>query len=111
LGFLEGDFSGGRHFTAQKQQILRENWEQYAVKLDNYMFRPYWPSSGCLQENLRSYYIHCAHTWCRDLYIRALLRNVISISGGMLWLARAYHQRCCLQATSLVLLPQSVNTV
>jgi hypothetical protein len=26
------------------------------------------PSSGCLQENLRSYYIHCARTWCRDLY-------------------------------------------
>jgi len=25
--------------------------------LDNYMFRLYWPSSGCLPEKLRSYYI------------------------------------------------------
>jgi len=49
--------------------------------LDNYMFQP---SSGCLQENLRPYHIHCARMWCRDLYIRALLRNVISICGGML---------------------------
>ena len=54
--------------------------------VDTKCFGLYWPSSGCLQENLRSYYIYYARTWCRDLYIRALLRNVISICGGMLWL-------------------------
>jgi len=37
----------------------------------NYMFRHLWPSSGFLQENLWSYYIYCARTWWRDLYIRA----------------------------------------
>jgi len=30
--------------------------------LDNYMFRH-------LLAILRSYYVHCARTWCRDLYI------------------------------------------
>lgn len=29
VGFLEGGFSGGRHFTAQKQQILTEIVENY----------------------------------------------------------------------------------
>jgi len=32
-------------------------------------FSTYWPSSGFLQENLRSYYIYCACMWWRDLYI------------------------------------------
>ena len=54
--------------------------------LDNYMF---WPLLAIFrlssrEFNLRAYYIHLACTWCRDLYIRALLRNVISVCDGML---------------------------
>jgi len=56
--------------------------------LDNYMFRPLLAifRLSSREHNLRSYYIHLTCTWCRDLYIRALLCNVISITGGMLWL-------------------------
>ena len=53
--------------------------------LDNYTFRPLLAifRLSSREFNLRSYYIHLMCTWCRDLYIRALLHNVISMCGGM----------------------------
>jgi len=55
--------------------------------LDNYIFRPLLVI-GLSSKELKVL-LHCARTWCIDLYIRALLRYVIYIFGGML---RAYHQ-------------------
>jgi len=56
--------------------------------VDNYMFRPLLAifRLSSRELNLGSYYIHWARTWCRDLYLRALLRNVICICVVMLWL-------------------------
>ena len=55
--------------------------------LDNYMFRPSLAVFRLSSRELKVLlYTLSARTWCRDLYIRALLHNVISICGGMLWL-------------------------
>ena len=55
--------------------------------LDNYMF---WPLLAIFRLSSRELkvllYTLSARTWCRYLYIRTLLRNVISTCGGMLWL-------------------------
>ena len=45
------------------------------IILGNYMFRLVLAIFMLSQGNLRSYYKHCARTWCRDLYIRALFGN------------------------------------
>jgi len=54
--------------------------------LDNYMFRPLLAIFRLSSRELKVLlYTLCAHVVQRSLH-RALLRNVISICGGMLWL-------------------------
>ena len=54
--------------------------------LDNYMFRPLLAIFRLSSRELKVLlYTLCAHVVQRSLYIRSLLRNAISICGGMLW--------------------------
>ena len=53
------------------------------AKRTNTCFGPYWPSSGCLKRTgLGSYDMHCAHTWCRNLYTRAFLFTEVKLLWG-----------------------------
>ena len=54
--------------------------------LDNYMFRPLLAIFRLSSRELKVLlYTLCAHVVQKSLH-RAILRNVISICGGMLWL-------------------------
>ena len=58
--------------------------------LDNYMFRPLLAIFRLSSRELKVLlYTLCSHVVQRSLH-RALLRNVISICGGMLWLEALY---------------------
>jgi len=44
-------------------------------------------SSGCLERtNLISYYMHCARTWCRDLYITGFIMYKFKVKLMLVWM-------------------------